>query len=104
MNRFWELTGADATYHLGQDLVFTVVPEVRQELNQLLKDGATHLIFDLEGVNIVDSTGIGCLVAAHNSLVRRQGSLEVVNVSEDLFDLFQSMRLNKHFSVQQRNS
>jgi anti-anti-sigma factor len=100
MNRILEQSGANATYHIGQDLVVTVVPEVKRELSQLVKDGVTQLVLDLQNVAIVDSSGIGCLVAAHNSLLQKQGSLTLVNVSGDLFDLFQSMRLNQHFSIQ----
>jgi anti-anti-sigma factor len=100
MSRSWEQMGVKTVYHLAQDLVASVLPEIRQELNQLIKGGCTHLVIDLTGVQMIDSSGIGILVAAHNSLNQRNGKLEIINVSDDLFELFGSMRLNQHFSIQ----
>jgi anti-anti-sigma factor len=84
---------------LGENLVASFVLEVREEMKLLVIDGVTELIIDLSAVDIVDSAGIGCLVAAHNSLLQKGGRLVVENVSDDIFDLFRSMRLNRHFPI-----
>jgi anti-anti-sigma factor len=53
----------------------------------------------LESVKSIDSTGIGLLVSAHNSLRRAGGELSVIHVSNDILDLFHAMRIHQHFSV-----
>lgn len=92
-------TNAEARITLNGNLVAATVPDLRTELKQLLSDGVTSLVIDLSNVTMVDSMGIGCLVAAHNSLKKNNGELAVTNASEDVFDLFTSMRLNHHFRV-----
>ena len=83
---------------IDQDLVATVVPELKQELQGLVDQGE-DLAVDLQAVNIIDSKGIGLLIATHNSLQENNKSLEVLNPSEDVLNLFKSMRLDKHFSI-----
>jgi anti-anti-sigma regulatory factor len=48
---------------------------------------------------IQDSTGIGLLIAAHNSLRKVGGKLPVIHASPDILELFQTMRIHQHFSV-----
>ncbi len=83
---------------IDQDLVASVVPELKQELQGIVDQGE-DLAVDLQGVNIIDSKGIGLLIATHNSLQESNKSLEVLNPSEDVLNLFRSMRLDKHFSI-----
>jgi len=83
---------------IDQDLVASVVPELKQELQGLVDQGE-DLAVDLQAVNIIDSKGIGLLIATHNSLQENNKSLEVLNPSEDVLNLFKSMRLDKHFSI-----
>ena len=51
---------------------------------------------------MLDSSGIGLLIAAHNSLARKEGRVRVVNASADVFRLLQSMRLVGRLNVQAR--
>ncbi len=81
-----------------QDLVASVVPELKQELKEILEQG-NDLAVDLQDINIVDSKGIGLLIATHNSLQENNKALEILNPSEDVFNLFKSMRLDKHFHI-----
>jgi anti-anti-sigma factor len=90
---------SNARLFIREDLVASIVPEVRQEIKRLIAEGVTDLVVDLDAVRIVDSAGIGSLVAAYNSLVQKNGCLSVENVSSDLLDLFTSMRLDRHFSI-----
>ncbi len=89
----------NAGFVVGENLVASIVPEVRQEIKRLINEGVTTLVVDVAQVGLVDSTGIGCLVAAHNSLIQIGGCLEVVNASSDVLELFTSMRLDRHFSI-----
>jgi anti-anti-sigma factor len=48
---------------------------------------------------MVDSSGIGLLISAHNSLKKVGGQLAVIHASADVLELFQTMRMHQHFSV-----
>jgi len=87
---------------LEGDLTASVVPELKTTLHEALESGAVAVAFDLEKTTIIDSTGIGLLIATYNSLAKKGGSVQVVKASEDIFRLLQSMRLEKRLCVSTR--
>ena len=78
---------------LEGDLTASLVPELQAALKQQLEQGASEVVFDLEKTAVLDSTGIGLMIAVSNSLARRQGKMRVLGVSRDILQLLQSMRL-----------
>jgi anti-anti-sigma factor len=82
-----------------EDVVSAWVPEYRSKMRGALAEGAREVVLDLTNVQMVDSTGIGLLIAAHNSLRKLGGHLAVIHASEEIRNLFQSMRIHQHFSV-----
>ncbi len=80
------------------------VQALRELFKQHLQDGVTSLELDFRHVESIDSVGIGLLVATHNSLAKAGGSLSLVNVSQDIHQLFALMRLDKHFGVSQASA
>jgi anti-anti-sigma factor len=91
--------GKKAILRPGEDITASNVPDLRAVLKSLVAEGVRDLEIDLVQVQIVDSSGIGLLVAAHNSLNRLEGQLVVTHASINLLELFKSFRLDKHFSV-----
>jgi len=82
-----------------RDIVVPATDELRRELKEVIATGAGDLTIDLTGVEIIDSTGLGLLIAAHNTLKKAGSALTVTNASTDIRELFKSMRLDKHFTV-----
>lgn len=83
----------------GTSIGAAEVEALRERLKALIQGGARHLVLDMEAVEIIDSMGIGLLVAAHNSMRGAGGVFEVVNASSDVFNLLRTMRLDKHFDI-----
>ncbi|MBF0120727.1 MAG: STAS domain-containing protein [Desulfobacterales bacterium] len=83
----------------GRDVVASMANEFRDELHAIIQKGPKELIIDLSGVEMVDSVGIGVLIATHNSLSKVGGQLKVINVAKDIYGLFTTMRLDRHFTV-----
>lgn len=81
------------------DLVAARLPAVRSRLREMVASGTIHLTVDLARTKMVDSAGIGLLISAHNSLKKAGGELAVIHASSDILHLFQTMRINQHFSV-----
>lgn len=81
------------------DLVSAGAAKLRQSLYDAITNDPGGLTVDLANVRIVDSVGLGVLVAAHNTLGRSGASLCLVNVSSDIFALLKAMRLEQHFSI-----
>lgn len=87
---------------LDGDLLASGGERIRGELLDLIQDGVRQITIDFDAVSLVDSNGIGTLIAAHNQLKSGQGSLKLTNVSPDIAKMFKIMRLNRHFDIAQR--
>lgn len=83
----------------GQDIVSTMVPQLKAQVADLLANNHGKLCLDLQGVEMMDSVGIGVLIAVHNSLKKQGHKLIVSNASENIMKLFRTMRLDQHFQM-----
>jgi anti-anti-sigma factor len=81
------------------DVVAATVPELRTVLRGALGEGARRLTIDLGNVEMLDSTGIGLLISAHNSMRKVGGQLAVIHATADILELFQAMRISQHLGV-----
>lgn len=91
--------GSTVEITLYEDLVASFVRDFKVEIKAMMTVPLNTMIIDMQNVSMVDSIGIGFLVATHNSLIKEKGKLEVTNVSKDLMELFKSMRLHQHFKL-----
>ncbi len=90
---------AESVIKPDTDIVAPMVEGFRNTLLSFIDKGMNALILDLEAVKMVDSVGLGVIIATHNSLMKVGGKLTVKNVSEDIYNLFTTMRLDQHFEV-----
>ena len=84
------------------DIVAASATELRGKLRDLVNNGARQLVIDLEKTKMVDSVGLGLLIASHNSLQKVGGQLSIVRASADILELLTTMRIHQHFSVSGR--
>jgi len=83
-----------------KDLIASTADNFYAELCTLIKESPKEVIIDLADVKSVDSIGIGVLIAMHNALNKSGGKLRVINANKDIYNLFNTMRLNLHFVVE----
>jgi anti-anti-sigma factor len=84
----------------GIDIVASMAEEFKKELLFAIDESQGEIVIDLEGSEMVDSVGIGVIIAAHNSLNQAGRQLRVTNVNKDVYGLFTTMRLNRRFTVE----
>lgn len=84
----------------GVDIVASMAEEFKTELLSVINESSAEVVIDLTGVEMVDSVGIGVIIAAHNSLSQSDRKLKVINVAKDVYGLFSTMRLNRRFTVE----
>jgi anti-anti-sigma factor len=89
----------DAVVQPAGNVVAALVPELRSALRGALANGVREMTIDFAHVEMVDSTGLGLLISAHNSINKAGGKLAVIHASKEILDLFRSMRIHQHFSV-----
>ena len=91
--------GTQTTIKLGEKLVASNVPGLKNVIRRLIEIGNTHIEIDCSILETLDSTGIGLLIAAHNSLEKVDGRLTIVQASNDIYDLLCSMRLDRRIKI-----
>lgn len=60
---------------------------VKEAVAAALQDGARNVLVDLSGVNYIDSTRLGELIAAHVTVARQSGRLKLVRTPARVVDL-----------------
>jgi anti-sigma B factor antagonist len=82
----------------GEVDVYTA-PALRDRIADLLDAGQHRLVVDLGGVEFLDSTGLGVLVAGLNRAREVGGSLLLVCPQERVLKLFRITGLDEVFTV-----
>ncbi|GEM_PF-630672 len=83
----------------GQDVVTPVIKDLQRELQEIVAEKPAELVIDLEGVGLVDSTGLGLFIAAYNSLKQNQGRVTIINASGNVLDVLLTTHLNRIFNI-----
>lgn len=94
-----EWNGRSALVRPAGNIVAALVPEFRAALREAVRKGLDRMTIDFSRVDMVDSTGIGVLISAHNSVSTAGGKLFVIRASKQILELFRAMRIHQHFSV-----
>jgi anti-anti-sigma factor len=83
----------------SKDVVAATARAFRERLLAVIEQGATEIVIDLTDVEMIDSVGLGVFIATHNALNKIEGKLTVINVSANVFKLFRTMGLFRHFDI-----
>lgn len=94
-----KMDGTRTVFAPGRDIVASVVERYKEEVWSLIEAGTRDLVIDLDGVEMIDSAGLGLLAEAHKSLHGNGGKLIVVNASEDICDLVRALGFDRRFEV-----
>jgi anti-sigma B factor antagonist len=72
---------------------------VESQIRSLINGGAFKLVFDLTGVEFVDSAGLGMLVYAYGSLASKGGVLRLCGVGPRVQSLLELTKTNTILTV-----
>jgi anti-sigma B factor antagonist len=82
----------------GEVDVYTA-PRLREKLVELVAQGKHQIVVDLEGVDFLDSTGLGVLVGGLKRLRSHDGDLTLVCTQPRILKVFEITGLTKVFSI-----
>ena len=91
----------EAVLNPDKDIIASESRKLREQMQNLVEEGALRITINMEKVELVDSSGIGVLVGIQNALKNKGGELKIVNVSQDIYKMFKIMRLDKHITISQ---
>lgn len=82
----------------GEVDVYTA-PRLREKLVELVSQGHHQIVVDLEGVDFLDSTGLGVLVGGLKRARSHDGDLTLVCTQSRILKVFEITGLTKVFSI-----
>ena len=77
---------------------------LRDLVNGILNKGRHNFVLNLEGVDYIDSSGLGQLISIWTSIRNRGGRMTILNPSGRVRRLFEITRLNTVFEIFERES
>jgi len=82
----------------GEVDVYTA-PRLRERLIELVSQGSHQVVVDLEGVDFLDSTGLGVLVGGLKRLRSHDGDMILVCTQPRILKVFEITGLTKVFAI-----
>jgi anti-sigma B factor antagonist len=82
----------------GEVDVYTA-PQLREQLISLVDDGKSNIVVNLEGVEFLDSTGLGVLVGGLKRVRSAGGDLSLVCTQRRILKVLEITGLTKVFSI-----
>ncbi len=83
----------------GRLIVGDAVGTLREKVRELAAARNVNVILNLEGVDYIDSTGLGTLVVCYTSLQKAGGVLKVLHLSRRNIELLVLTKLTTVFEV-----
>ena len=94
-----ETRGAYSVVNVGGEVDVFTAPKLREQLVDLVEKGSHHIVVNLEGIDFLDSTGLGVLVAGLKRVKAHEGTLSLVSTKEKILKLFRITGLTKVFPI-----
>lgn len=84
---------------LENSLVGVTVDELKIEAVKIIESGEKKIQLNLSKTNYIDSCGIGKLLFINKKLITNGGSLEIINITQTLFDFFETLAIDKIIKI-----
>lgn len=72
---------------------------LREAIDGAVGAGSKNLLVDLKGVSKMDSSGLGELVAAHNTVTEQDGTIKLANIPSKLYNIMGVAQIISVFDV-----
>jgi anti-anti-sigma factor len=74
--------------------------DLKDKLREILREDFKEVIIDLRYVPFITSSGIGKFLLFYKTVISSGRSMRIKGISENLYDLFKSIKLDQLFSIQ----
>jgi anti-sigma B factor antagonist len=95
-----QVSGAVVADILGKIALAEGTGLLRETVRNFLEHGHNRILLNLEGVDFIDSAGLGELVRAHASIRSHEGQLKLVKPSANVHNLLRLTKLDRVFEIE----
>ena len=74
-------------------------PLLAEEIDLLLADKPRHVVVDLAGLDLIDSSGVAVLVKLYKGVRNQGGKLAIVGARDQPLAIFKLLRMDKVFGI-----
>ena len=76
-----------------------ITEPVKESLLEFFNKPNVNLIFDLQGITFIDSSGFGVFLSAMKAANNNYGQFKICNVDKDVMELFKLLQLHHVFEI-----
>ena len=76
-----------------------ITEPVKEQLLEYFNKPNTSLVFDLQGISFIDSSGFGVFLSAMKAANNNYGRFKICNVDKDVMELFKLLQLHHVFEI-----
>ncbi|MBR9726823.1 STAS domain-containing protein [Shewanella intestini] len=80
--------------HLPEKMVMAQTPTFRAAIIDYIDRGNTRLVFDLQALQYIDSSGLSVLISARNQVKKYSGEVVLLNPTPSVLALIELTRLH----------
>ncbi|MCU1498426.1 MAG: anti-sigma factor antagonist [Acidimicrobiales bacterium] len=91
--------GGWSVLQVGGEIDVATAPRLREQLIRLVNDQKYRIVVGLEGVDFIDSTGLGVLIGALKRVRTHDGDLVLVCTEPRIVKVFAITGLNQVFQI-----
>ena len=94
--------------HAGEIIVLELSPShsgdfaselFRPQIESILAEGVTRILFDLSRMSWINSTQLGLLIFAHRLMDEKKGKMALVGMNDRVRSAFEITRLDQFFAI-----
>ncbi|MFN8240179.1 MAG: STAS domain-containing protein [Bacteroidales bacterium] len=78
-----------------------VAEDIKEQVNRVFDQQGAKVVFDLKGVEYIDSSGFGCFLSALRRARDNYGSVRLTGLEQPVRDLFKTLHLDTVFDIRQ---
>lgn len=75
-----------------------IAPELKKVVGEIIDDGTSRIILDLETVKFMDSSGLGAVISSFK-LTGQKGEFVICNMNEDVHEIFSLTHMDRLFEI-----
>ena len=94
-----ERDGAMCVISLSGEVDVYTSPSFKDRLVSAIDEGCTRIVVDLEGVDFIDSSGLGVLVSGLRRVKENDGSIRLICTREPILKVFRITGLDRVFPI-----